>query len=231
MVAVGVVAVAEHEVERQGLAGLVDVLDVVQQPVERLALADLGLEVAHQVVALVGLAHLVGLLVHLQGDALVLVVEVVVIDGELFRGGDRTQGEVGLDRVHRLAAQALDEGGAVLAGGGEELVHVHALGLELAHGRVDAVAQVAVDERVGRLDVGERRERRGDLADEVAAHLGGLVRRDVVADVGRPRLDGVDVGVVVGDPLVGELGRHQLLDARDGDGEVGRLGLCPWAWW
>ena len=34
---------------------------------------------------------------------------------------------------------------------------VDALGLELAHGGVDAAAQVAVDERVGRLDVGERR--------------------------------------------------------------------------
>ena len=70
--AVGVVGVAEDEVAVDRVALGVDDLDVVQQPVEGLRLADLGDQLGHEVVALVGLADLVRLLADLHGDALVL---------------------------------------------------------------------------------------------------------------------------------------------------------------
>src|SRR4051794_32799413 len=74
-----VVAVQQHRpVQRRAV--LVDHLDVLQQPVQRLALADLGGELADGVLGLVGLADGRGLLADLQGDAGVLGVDVVLTD-------------------------------------------------------------------------------------------------------------------------------------------------------
>ncbi len=83
MIAVVVVVIlADHEITIDGLACLVDDLDVLEQPVERLVLAHLGDEVGDGIVALVGLANLAGLLANLQRDAGVLGVDVVVGDFE-----------------------------------------------------------------------------------------------------------------------------------------------------
>src|SRR4051794_16401694 len=76
IVAVVAVVVAEDQVVVDARTLGVDDLDMVQQPIERLALAQLGDELAHSVVLLVGLAHLGGLLTHLHRDALVLTLDV-----------------------------------------------------------------------------------------------------------------------------------------------------------
>ena len=67
VVVVVIVVVSERAASRSiGRAVGVDDLDVLEQPVERLGLAELGLQVADGVVALVGLADLAGLLAHLH---------------------------------------------------------------------------------------------------------------------------------------------------------------------
>ncbi len=96
---------AEHEVTIDRLAVGVDDLDVVQQPVERLRLADLGDQLGHRVVPLVRLADVLRLLADLHRDPGVLGFEVVVVDLDLLGGGDRAQREVDLDRLLRLLAQ------------------------------------------------------------------------------------------------------------------------------
>src|SRR3954470_11598993 len=69
-----------HEGAIDGIALLVDDLDVFEQPVERLGLADLGDEVGDRVVLLVGLANLGRLLADLHADARILGIEVLVGD-------------------------------------------------------------------------------------------------------------------------------------------------------
>ncbi len=85
-----------------GVAARVDELDVVDQPVERLRLADLRLQFGHGVVLLVGLADVLGLLAVLHRHAGVLGLEVVRLDLERLGVGDGPQGEVDLDRLDGL---------------------------------------------------------------------------------------------------------------------------------
>src|SRR3954465_4625825 len=80
MVVIGVVVIVlfsftHHEGAIDGIALLVDDLDVFEQPVERLGLADLGDQVGDSVVLLVGLAHLGRLLADLHADARILGIE------------------------------------------------------------------------------------------------------------------------------------------------------------
>src|SRR3954465_2424258 len=87
MVVIGVVVIVvvlfsftHHEGAIDGIALLVDDLDVFEQPVERLGLADLGDQVGDRVVLLVGLANLGRLLADLHADARILGIEVLVGD-------------------------------------------------------------------------------------------------------------------------------------------------------
>ena len=82
---------------------------MVEQPVERLGLADLGDQLGHEVVALVGLAHLVRLLLDLHGHALVLGGEVALVGVEALGDGDGAQRQVDLDGLLGRAPHALDE--------------------------------------------------------------------------------------------------------------------------
>src|SRR4051794_3834690 len=98
VVVVGVIVVVfliftHHQGAIDGIAGLVDNLDVFEQPVERLRLADLGDEVGDRVVLLVRLANLGRLLADLHADAGVLGVEVLVGDLDTFGDADRSQRE------------------------------------------------------------------------------------------------------------------------------------------
>ena len=111
-----------------------------------------AVQLGHEVVALVGLAHLVRLLLDLHGHPLVLGGEVAVVGVERLGGGDGAQREVDLDGLLGRALQALDERVGVLAGDREPLLDVDALRLQLAHGALDAALQVALHERLGRLD-------------------------------------------------------------------------------
>ncbi len=104
----------------------------------------------------------------------------------------------------------------------EPLVEGEALGLE-AHGEVlQALLHLAVDERLGHLDVDELGQRVADLLAE--RHLGlhlahrGHAVGQVVAQLG----EGLELGGL-GRPLVVGLGQHALLDLLDGDHEVQAL--------
>ena len=112
--AVGVVGVAEDLVPVERVAVRVDHLDVVQQPVEGLRLADLGHQLGHEVVLLVGLADLVRLLTELHGHALVLDVEVALVGVEALGGGDGAQRQVDADGLLGRALHAFDERAGVL---------------------------------------------------------------------------------------------------------------------
>ena len=212
--AVRVVGVAEDDVAVERLAVGVDHLDVVDQPVERLALADLGRQLGHQVVLLVGLAHLVRLLVELHRHPLVLEGEVALVGIEALGGGDGAQREVDAHGLLGRPLHALDEAVGVLAGDRQPLLDVDALRLQLAHGALDAPLQVALHERLRRVDLGEAGERLGDPADELLAGLVELRLRQPLGDRGPPRLDGLVLAEVLGDEVVGELGQHELLDGR-----------------
>src|SRR3954447_9459456 len=85
-----------HEGAIDGIALLVDDLDVFEQPVERLGLADLGDQVGDRVVLLVGLANLGRLLADLHADARILGIEVLVGDLDPFRDTDGSQRQVDL---------------------------------------------------------------------------------------------------------------------------------------
>ena len=106
-----VVGVAEDEVAVERVAVGVDHLDVVEQPVEGLGLADLGDQLGHEVVLLVGLADLVRLLLELHGHPLVLGGEVALVGVDALGGGDGAQREVDLDGLLGRALHALDEAG------------------------------------------------------------------------------------------------------------------------
>ena len=123
-----IVVEQQRTVER--LTVLVDDLDVLEQPVERLALADLRGELADGVLGLVGLADRGGLLADLQGDPGVLGVDVVLVDLERLGGGDGAQRQVELGGPHRLLAHRLDELAGVLPGGLQPLLERDALALE-----------------------------------------------------------------------------------------------------
>ena len=162
-------AVAEQLVAIEGVAVGIDELDVVQQPVERLRLADLGANLEVAGTALEGVADTRRLLAGLHGDPLVLGIEVVVGGVDRLGGGDGSQGEIETNGLFRLRAQLLDEGVGVLTGGGQELLDVDAAGSQLAGGSLDAPAQVGVHQRGGRLDVGELDQLGGGAPDQLAA--------------------------------------------------------------
>src|SRR3954467_6096651 len=73
-------SLTHHEGAIDGIALLVDDLDVFEQPVERLRLADLGDEIGDRVVLLVGLANLGRLLADLHADTRIFGIEVLVGD-------------------------------------------------------------------------------------------------------------------------------------------------------
>ena len=125
--------------------------------------------------------------------------------------------------------QALGEGGRLLAGDRQVLLHGHALRLQLLHEALGPVAQLAVDERLGRLVVDELGQAR-TWPDRAGAGGPGSAGRPPCARGWRARhsSDGLELAEVVADPLVGQLGRHELLDLLDGDGEVGRLLGARW---
>ncbi|CAB4885919.1 unannotated protein [freshwater metagenome] len=102
MIVIVAVIVAEDDIVVDGGASGIDDLDVMQQPVERLALAQLRSEFADGIVALVGLAHLCRLLADLHRDALVFGLEVVVVDREVLGNGNGPQCEIDLDGLLRL---------------------------------------------------------------------------------------------------------------------------------
>ena len=79
-----VVVVAEQLVAVEIVAGGVDEVDVVEQPVERLGLADLSADLDVDAGVLVGAADTSQLLAGLHGDPLVLRTELVVVGIQSF---------------------------------------------------------------------------------------------------------------------------------------------------
>ena len=141
---------------------------MVEQPVERLRLADLGADLDVDPAGLVGVADACHLLAGLHGDPLVLGRDVVVVGIELLGGGDGTQRQVEPDGLLRLRTEALDERVGVLAGGGQELLDVDAAGGELAGRALDPAAQIGVDQGGRGFDVGELDELGRGPADQLA---------------------------------------------------------------
>src|SRR3954452_13153803 len=88
MVVVVLFSFTHHEGAIDGIALLVDDLDVFEQPVERLGLADLGDQVRDRIVLFVGLANLGRLLADLHADARILGIEVLVVDLDPFGDTD-----------------------------------------------------------------------------------------------------------------------------------------------
>ena len=140
--------------------------------------------------------------------------------------------------MFRLWTQAFDERVAVLAGGRQELFEVDATGRELSSGALDAAAQIGVDKRLRRLDVGELDELSRRPPDQLVARALQLGLAEAPAYGFRPRGDGVELTDVLPHPVVGELGGHELLDTGDLDRHVDRLSgalgrrreraLIPW---
>src|SRR3954454_23450089 len=127
MVVIGVIVVVlfiftHDECTIDGIAVLVDDLDVLEQPVERLGLADLGDQVGHRVVLLVGLANLGRLLADLHPDPGVLGIEVLVGHLAPFGNTDGAQRQVDLHGLLGLDLQALDERRRVLSGDLQPLI-------------------------------------------------------------------------------------------------------------
>ena len=83
-----IVIVAEDQVVVDRVAVGIDDLDMTEQPIEGLALAQLSGEFGDGVVALVGLADLGRLLADLDRDPLVLGVDIFVVDGEVLCRGN-----------------------------------------------------------------------------------------------------------------------------------------------
>ena len=160
-------------------------------------------QLGHEVVLLVGLADLVRLLAELHGHALVLDGEVALVGVEALGGGDGAQREVDADGLLGRALHALDEAVGVLAGDRQPLLDVDALRLQLAHGALDAALQVALHERLGRLDLGEPGQRLGDPTDELLAGLVELRLGEALGDRRPPGVDGLELAEVLGDELVG----------------------------
>ncbi len=223
IVIVLVEAVAEEEIVVDRRAVRIDDLDAVQQPLERLRFAQLCGELDHGIVALVGLAHLVRLLVDPHGDPLVLALEVVVVGHEVLRRRDGPQRQVDLDRAHGAFPHAFGERGGVLTGGGKPLLDLDALRLHLGDEVLDAGLQLGGHERFGRFLVDELGEARGRAVDQHRAGLVELRLAEPRPDRVGPLVDGVELTEVVAHPLVGDLGQDHLLHLGDRDGEVGRL--------
>src|SRR3954469_3487061 len=99
MVVIVLFIFSHHQGAIDGIALLVDDLDVFEQPVERLGLADLGDQVGDRVVLLVGLANLGRLLADLHADSRILGIEVLVGDLDPFRDTDGSQRQVDLDSL------------------------------------------------------------------------------------------------------------------------------------
>ena len=85
-----VMIMAKNYIVIDDLTRGVDDFYMMQQPVERLGLANLSTKFAHRIVLFVGLTNLRWALTHLHANALELTLEVVVIDGEVFGNGDGT---------------------------------------------------------------------------------------------------------------------------------------------
>ena len=212
VVVVVVVSMAEHEVTIDRLAVGVDDLDVVQQPVERLRLADLGDQVGRRRrSARTPCGRRLAFWPTCIADPGVLGVEVVVVDLDRLGVGDGAQGEVDLDRLLATGRAAPSMNGVrVLAGGRQPLLEVDALGLELADGVLHprTAARRRPSTRAARCRRA-RRAPRSTLGDQLLAGLVELAARRALARCdARPLLDGVELAEVLGDPLVGELGQR-----------------------
>ena len=215
VVVVVIVSMSEHKVTIDDRAVGVDHLDMVQQPVHRLRLADLGDQLGDGVVLLVHATDVACLLAELHRHPRVLHVELVVADVDRLGLGHGAQCQVGLDRLDRLRAGALVELLRVLAGGREPGAEVDALGLELAGHVLHPVLHLGGDHRLGRIGVDQTGERFGQLGHHGLADLAELGVGEPLADRLGPLGDGVELADVLVDPLVGELGQRQLLHRLD----------------
>jgi hypothetical protein len=224
VVIVVVVRVAEDEVAIDRGALVVDHLDVVQQPIHRLGLADLGDQLGHGVVLLVDAPDLLGLLPELHRHAGVLHLDVTVGDLEVLGGGDGPERQVGLDRLLGLRASAFEHLLRALAGGREPRLRVDALHLELPEQVLELLLHLGLHHRLGSVDVDERDERFGELTHHLLPDPTELALGEPIVDRCSPLGDGVELAGVLRDPLVGRLGQLEHLDRGDGHGEVGRLG-------
>ena len=195
-----VVIVTEHEVAVEHIAVRVDEVDVVDQPLERLRLAQPGADLGIGAGVLVGGAHARLFLTGLHGDALVLGGDLGVVDLDVLGGGDRAQGEVEPDGLLGLGSQPFDEGVAVLAGGRQELIDGDAARGQLPHRGVDAAAEVRLHECGGRLDVGELHQLCGGAPDQLAAGPVQLGIGEALTDAVGPGGDRVVLPDVLGRP-------------------------------
>ena len=196
----------------------------MEQPVQRLRLADLGPNLDVDPACFIGLAHPRHLLAGLHGDALILRSDLVVGGTEVLGCGDRTQRKIEAYGLLRLGTEPIDERVDVLAGGRQELLDVDALGGELAGGPLHAPAQVRVHQCVWRLDVGELHQLLRGPADQLAPGAVQLGVGEPATDAAGPFGDIVEFADVLGHPVVGELRGDELLDSRDLDRDVDWLG-------
>ena len=151
LVALVVVDLGDLEVApgRSALPSSSTICDVVDQPVEGLALAQVRAYRRELVALLERQAHLGRGLLDPLGQLLELVVEVVLGDLEALGLGDGPQGEVGLGGQHGGLPQLGDDGLLVLAGGRQVLLEVHALGLEPHEQVLEPVLHLGGDHRLG----------------------------------------------------------------------------------
>ena len=214
-------AVPEQRVTIDRRAVGVDEVDLVEQPVECLRLADLGGELWHGLVVLVGLADVLGLLAVLHGHAGVLALEVVGLDLDRLGVGHCAQRKIDLDRLDGGAAHRLDEVVGSLAGGCEPLAEVDALGLELLDSALDTLVEVGVDHGVGNFDLDELGEGLVHRPNHALAGFVELLLGLRLAQALVPLVDGVELSEVLRHPVVGEFGSDRGLDGGDLDHEVG----------
>ena len=222
--AVLVVSMPEHKVTIDRLAFAVDHLDVVQQPVGGLRLADLGDQLGDGVV----------LLVHAADLARPCGRTAIAIRAYSISSSSSATSIPSALATARSARSALT---ACTACGREpsknscgswpvadnHAPEVDALRLELAGDVLHPRLHLGVDHRLRRVDVDEAGERLGERRHHGLARLVELAARQPLADRRCPLLDGLELAGVVGDPFVGGLGHDQLLHRLDLDGEVGRL--------
>ena len=206
----------DEAVPIDGVATLIDQFDVLGEPFEGLAGAQIGAYRRDLPVAFELLADLGRLLPDPLGDRGVLVLELLVGDLELLGDGDGPQGEVDLDALGGGLAQLGDERLLVLAGLGEVLLDADALGLE-PHGEVlEALLHLLVHERLGDVVVDQLGEGLGGLLLHGHGGLHLLDHAEALLEVGAQLVDGLELGGLGGELVVG-LGEDLLLDVLDLD--------------
>ena len=181
--AVGVMGVAEDLVAVERVAVRVDHLDVVQQPVEGLRLADLGRPARARGRSArrpcgPGSASARTASAMRSYSAARSPSSASRPSATATARRARSTRTACSDAPFMLSTNAV----GVLAGDREPLLDVDALRLQLAHGALDAALQVALHERLGRLDLGQPGERLGDPADELLAGLVELGLAEALGD-------------------------------------------------